>query len=565
MKTYILLKKFFKEKIGYIILLSIVIILGIILESINPYLFGKIIDNISKNKKMVMGRYFFWYTAILFSIQILGCFEKILGKSIVLNIVNRIKHTLFGCVVAMPYYKSQEFEQGELLNRIEFDASIIVDYYMDFVSSIFMIIGNFFISLYFLMKISNILTLISVVLISLMYIVNILFKNTVKKLQEDIKIFSDQYYSWLQEKISNLLGIKVYQEEKKVSRKFSDLLSKEYNLYMENEIVDSKIEFIRGIINLLLDVSILFISIKYIEKGEMTIGGLVAFSTYLSKLLIAISKILDININKQAVNISYQRISSLLEKNIYPKEEKYIEKINQISFDSVSFGYNKKCVLNNVAFELKEEGIYSFVGENGSGKTTILSLIEKLYSCQKGKIKVNNILIDDINTDCYRKEIIYLTKKPYFINGTILENIKIGNENVTMEEIQEVCKKIGIHNYIMELKEGYNSSIGEEGKKLSSGQRQKIAFVRGDLRRASVVLLDEATSDVDGQSEKNMCNLIKEMSRRAIIINISHRELSVKMSKKIFFLHGGEIIDEGTHEELLNRNKNYEELFSKYS
>lgn len=169
MKTYILLKKFFKEKIGYIILLSIVIILGIILESINPYLFGKIIDNISKNKKMVMGRYFFWYTAILFSIQILGCFEKILGKSIVLNIVNRIKHTLFGCVVAMPYYKSQEFEQGELLNRIEFDASIIVDYYMDFVSSIFMIIGNFFISLYFLMKISNILTLISVVLISLMY------------------------------------------------------------------------------------------------------------------------------------------------------------------------------------------------------------------------------------------------------------------------------------------------------------------------------------------------------------------------------------------------------------
>lgn len=96
MKTYILLKKFFKEKIGYIILLSIVIILGIILESINPYLFGKIIDNISKNKKMVMGRYFFWYTAILFSIQILGCFEKILGKSIVLNIVNRIKHTLFG-------------------------------------------------------------------------------------------------------------------------------------------------------------------------------------------------------------------------------------------------------------------------------------------------------------------------------------------------------------------------------------------------------------------------------------------------------------------------------------
>lgn len=95
-----------------------------------------------------------------------------------------------------------------------------------------MIIGNFFISLYFLMKISNILTLISVVLISLMYIVNILFKNTVKKLQEDIKIFSDQYYSWLQEKISNLLGIKVYQEEKKVSRKFSDLLSKEYNLYV---------------------------------------------------------------------------------------------------------------------------------------------------------------------------------------------------------------------------------------------------------------------------------------------------------------------------------------------
>ena len=120
----------------------------------------------------------------------------------------------------------------------------------------------------------------------------------------------------------------------------------------------------------------------------------------------------------------------------------------------------------------------------------------------KSYVTGNNILIDDINTDCYRKEIIYLTKKPYFINGTILENIKIGNENVTMEEIQEVCKKIGIHNYIMELKEGYNSSIGEEGKKCPVDNVKKSQFVRGYLRRASVVLLDEATSDVDGQSER---------------------------------------------------------------
>lgn len=443
-----LYKNYLKKRLNLIILLLICIFLGILVDSTNPYIFGKIIDSISKNEKNIVGKYLIYFAIILSVVQILAYIEKLLGRSVVLKTINEIKANLFCNVLNMPYNKIYKYGSGELLNRIEFDASIIVDYYIDLVSSLFMIVGNLLISLYFLFKISKVLSGVSFVLVCLMYVLNFIFKNKIAIIQNEIKRFSDRYYSWLQESISNVLGIKVFWQEHNVCNKYDEYLDKDYTLQMKNMNVETQIELGRGIISIFLDVLILYIATIYISNGKLTLGSLVAFNTYLSKLLTAISKILDININKQAVNVSYERILSMFKAEEKRGREVKIGNIENINFGDVYFRYGEKQVLNGVTFFLNEPGIYTFVGANGCGKTTIFSLIEKLYFAEYGEIKINGIKIEEIDTKCLRRKLLYLTKEPYLINGTILENLKIGNENVSIDIIQHVSKMIGIHNDI---------------------------------------------------------------------------------------------------------------------
>ncbi|MCI9237413.1 MAG: ABC transporter ATP-binding protein [Dorea sp.] len=556
-----LYKNYLKKRLNLIILLLICIFLGILVDSTNPYIFGKIIDSISKNEKNIVGKYLIYFAIILSVVQILAYIEKLLGRSVVLKTINEIKANLFCNVLNMPYNKIYKYGSGELLNRIEFDASIIVDYYIDLVSSLFMIVGNLLISLYFLFKISKVLSGVSFVLVCLMYVLNFIFKNKIAIIQNEIKRFSDRYYSWLQESISNVLGIKVFWQEHNVCNKYDEYLDKDYTLQMKNMNVETQIELGRGIISIFLDVLILYIATIYISNGKLTLGSLVAFNTYLSKLLTAISKILDININKQAVNVSYERILSMFKAEEKRGREVKIGNIENINFGDVYFRYGEKQVLNGVTFFLNEPGIYTFVGANGCGKTTIFSLIEKLYFAEYGEIKINGIKIEEIDTKCLRRKLLYLTKEPYLINGTILENLKIGNENVSIDIIQHVSKMIGIHNDIMKLEDQYNSRIDEAGKNFSSGQKQKLAFVRAYINNASMILLDEVTSDIDGRSEKDICELIKKMGEHSIVINISHRQLSIEMSRNVFYMEDGKIVDMGKHIELLNKNDKYKAFF----
>jgi len=556
-----LYKNYLKKRLNLIILLLICIFLGILVDSTNPYIFGKIIDSISKNEKNIVGKYLIYFAIILSVLQILAYIEKLLGRSVVLKTINEIKANLFCNVLNMHYNKIYKYGSGELLNRIEFDASIIVDYYIDLVSSLFMIVGNLLISLYFLFKISKVLSGVSFVLVCLMYVLNFIFKNKIAIIQNEIKRFSDRYYSWLQESISNVLGIKVFWQEHNVCNKYDEYLDKDYTLQMKNMNVETQIELGRGIISIFLDVLILYIATIYISNGKFTLGSLVAFNTYLSKLLTAISKILDININKQAVNVSYERILSMFKAEEKRGREVKIGNIENINFGDVYFRYGEKQVLNGVTFFLNEPGIYTFVGANGCGKTTIFSLIEKLYFAEYGEIKINGIKIEEIDTKCLRRKLLYLTKEPYLINGTILENLKIGNENVSIDIIQHVSKMIGIHNDIMKLEDQYNSRIDEAGKNFSSGQKQKLAFVRAYINNASMILLDEVTSDIDGRSEKDICELIKKMGEHSIVINISHRQLSIEMSRNVFYMEDGKIVDMGKHIELLNKNDKYKAFF----
>lgn len=295
----------------------------------------------------------------------------------------------------------------------------------------------------------------------------------------------------------------------------------------------------------------------------MTIGMLVSFSSYMEKFFEAISKLMELNLNKQEVIVCFERIKEILNLEQELNKGRRLERpIQKIEFNQVEFGYSDKLVLKKIDLSIDKLGLYSVVGSNGCGKSTIFKLLEYFYECNDGKIEINQMDINKYSVMDLRKHIIYMAKKPFFLQGTIMDNLKLGQNEISDLEVIDACKKVGIHNDIQNLEKGYYELIEQGGENFSSGQKQKLGFARVLLRKADVVLLDEVTSDLDGEAERQVCNQIEEIAKKAIVLNIAHKPESIRRSKKVFFIQGGKIIAEGTHKMLMENCEDYKKIFT---
>ena len=261
--------------------------------------------------------------------------------------------------------------------------------------------------------------------------------------------------------------------------------------------------------------------------------------------------------------VSYERMNEIL--NSEKEENNGIilkEPIQKIQFRQVIFGYKDNLVLKKIDLSIENPGLYSLVGSNGCGKSTIFKLLERFYECKVGKIEINQVPINKYSASDLRNNIVYMPKKPFFLQGTIMDNLKLGQNEISDLEVIEVCKKVGIHSDIQKLEKGYYELIESGGENFSSGQKQKLGFVRVLLKKADIVLLDEVTSDLDGEAERQICNQIEEIAKKAIVLNIAHKPESIRRSKKVFFIQGGKIVAEGTHKALMKNCVDYKKIFA---
>ena len=347
-----------------------------------------------------------------------------------------------------------------------------------------------------------------------------------------------------------------------IEKKLYDVYNKEYELMH----INNKYNMIGNFIDSLFSFLFIALAVFLMNNNYMTIDNFVVIYMYQGRansLIWNITYFIEI---LKDFNLSADRVFEMFDNEEFKKEEFGTHKLKNftgnIEFKNVNFSYNEnKKVLKDVSFIIPSNKTIALVGKSGSGKSTIASLINKLYTVEDDSIFFDNIDINKLDKESIRGNIAFVTQNPYLFNLSVFDNFKLINENITLEEVIEVCKIACIHDDIIKLKDGYHTIIGEGGVVLSGGQRQRLSIARALLKKAKVIILDEATSALDNETQNLIKKSIDNIKGEHTIVIIAHRLSTIINSDIIYFLKNGRIINSGTHRQLLKKCKEYKDLY----
>jgi subfamily B ATP-binding cassette protein MsbA len=324
---------------------------------------------------------------------------------------------------------------------------------------------------------------------------------------------------------------------------------------------------IESFYNLLTAVSVFVLIYFSIVVAEMSLSALGIFLFAMFRLGPKAS-----NLNSQLYDIENnlphlvrtQRFIDELKRNRESSEERepVPEEIQTVEFDDVWFSYdNEEHVLQGINFKVKKGELVGFVGRSGAGKSTIVSLLARMYEVNQGEIRANDNPINKMDIQAWRERLSVVRQNPFIFNDTLRYNLTIGNRDVSETELERVCEIAKVDEFLCDLSDGYDTLLGDEGVRLSGGQKQRVALARALIKDADILILDEATSDLDSGLEKLVQEAIEEMERNYAIITIAHRLSTVKNADRIYTVENGQISEAGKHDELVEKGGKYAELY----
>lgn len=374
--------------------------------------------------------------------------------------------------------------------------------------------------------------------------------------------------SFLVETITGVQTVKSYAIEAKLEKKWGELQAEYVKAGYRTSMVSATANAIGQFIQRVFDLLILFLGTKLVMKGNFTVGQLVAFRMLAGRVSGPVLRFVQLWQEYQQASLSVQRIGDIFhaapEPSIHSNTASLPGINGRIAFEKVRFRYRIDApeVIRDMDFVIEPGMIVGVVGRSGSGKSTISKLIQRLYIPEAGKITVDGIDISLADPFWLRRQIGVVLQENFMFNGTVSENIAIHNKNASMEQIIEAAKIAGAHEFILELQEGYDTVIGEQGVGLSGGQKQRVAIARAILNNPRILIFDEATSALDYESESIIQNNLKQICKNRTVIIIAHRLSTLKDVDKIMVVDKGEIIEYDTQEKLIETRGLYYHLLN---
>lgn len=547
---------------------SIALIIGVGIDMLNPKIIQVIIDDVLTNHNTKLLAPLLWtLLGIAITRAVLGYIRDFLFDNLGQKVNYDLKKDLFSHIQSLPYKYFDNKNTGELMSRMSEDIDNIwrvvgFGLMLTVEQVIYLIIGT-----YMIFTLNYKLALIS--LIPMPFIAWLVF-SLEKKEGEVYGKISDQgaiVNTTAQENIAGVRLVKAFAREKYEILKFLKLNNEKYELNMEQSRVLAKhYPAIELLSNFSLVMVVCLGGIFVINK-EISVGVLVAFVQYVSMLIQPI-RMLGWLANMVAQSkASINKINKIFE--VQPEIKDSADSINlpkisgDVKFDNVSFKYNNEMVLKNVSFEAKEGQTVAIMGATGSGKSTIINLIGRYYDVTDGKVEVDGVDVKKICLKDLRSNISIVPQDTFLFSSTIEENIKFGREDASKEEIERYCEKACASEFIDGLENGYDSVVGERGIGLSGGQKQRLSIARAMIKQAPILILDDSTSALDMETEFELLQNINDSAERPTTFIIAHRISAVKNADKILYMENGQVVEDGTHQELINKRGKYYDVYCK--
>ena len=405
-------------------------------------------------------------------------------------------------------------------------------------------------------------------IIVVLYAVIVLgFNKALKKGNQKQMEDNAQLTSYLVESLNGIQTVKAFNAERKVNLetegKFIKLLRSIFKLALTTNVQ----AILKGLVELIGGVVILWIGAYQVLKGNMSVGTLITFNSLLGYFLGPMKNLINLQPELQTAIVAAERLGEILDLDIEcdENEEKKIKPNKfegDIQLKNIDFRYGtRQLILKDISMNIQKGERIALVGESGCGKTTLVKLLLNFYPIEKGEILIDGNNVLDINREALRERIAYVPQETFLFSGTILENLSLGSSEIEMEQIVEATKMARAHDFINELPLRYNTHLEENGTNLSGGQRQRLAITRAILKKPDILILDEATSNLDSITEAAIENTINTFSKGMTTIIIAHRLSTIKRCDKIFVIDKGEIIEQGSHQELMAQKGRYHELW----
>lgn len=412
---------------------------------------------------------------------------------------------------------------------------------------------------------------ITVIMVVLYLIIVLAFNKWYEQLNRKQMEDNSQLTSYLVESLNGIQTVKAYNAERKANReteiKFVKLLKSIFDLSWVSNLQSS----LKIFVELVGGVVILWVGGVCVIKGQITIGQLITFNSLLVYFLDPVKNLINLQPQMQTAVVAADRLGEILDLEA-EKGENERKKLcpdslsGDIVFKDISFRYGtRQLVLEDINLTIKKGQKVAFVGESGSGKTTLSKLLLHLYKAESGNILINDNNIEDIQIEKLREKIAYISQETFLFSGSILDNLSLGLDYATMDDVIEATKSAQAHDFINELPLRYETRLEENGANLSGGQRQRLSIARAMLKKPDILIMDEATSNLDAITEKQLDKTISEYSENMTTIFIAHRLSTIKNCDQIFVMDKGRIIERGTHEELKRLGGKYSMLAKQQS